>query len=275
MASESIIVSLTTWEKRIGNIPVVLETILSQTLRPDLIVLNINPDVSIPSAVKHFIHKHSIEVNLVSYQKVYKKLIPTLIKYPNDCVICIDDDWLYPSTMIEDFWKVHKKHPNNPISGNREFVAGLPCHCGCASLTKASFMGDLSLIDMEVMANCQSDDFVYTYFATRAGHPYLWSDGLYYTNMQSFNPSEPYTISDSIFNAIGESWKYLISRFGELPEIEDLFINDPIKNKIVHAKEELNRSAAIVEGQRAVRSSKAYKIGNALLKPFNIITKHK
>lgn len=172
IVKEKIIVTLTTWSKRISNIPIVLDTIYKQTLPPDLVVLNLAFDEVIPTDVQQYLDQHSVEVNRVEDTKVYKKLIPTLKKYPHDCIISIDDDWLYPEGMIEEFVKFHKLYPNNPISGNKEVFCGIQCHCGCASLTKASFWGEyLNMIDGDVIVNCPSDDMVYSYLSTLAGHP--------------------------------------------------------------------------------------------------------
>ena len=55
MAKERIIVSLTTYSKRIGNIPTVLETIFNQTQKPDLVVLNLAFNESIPDDVQNYI----------------------------------------------------------------------------------------------------------------------------------------------------------------------------------------------------------------------------
>ena len=126
MNKERIIVSLTTWEKRLSNIPAVLDTIFCQTRPPDLIVLNLNEDEIVPDYVNEYLTTHNVIINRVPYKKVYKKIIPTLKLYPNDCIIGIDDDWLYPPTMIEDLWNTHLKYPNNPISGNREFITACP-----------------------------------------------------------------------------------------------------------------------------------------------------
>lgn len=274
MQNERIIVSLTTWEKRIDNIPVVLDSIFFQTLHPDIVVLNITEDLQIPQIVMEYLIKHNVEINRVPYKKVYKKLIPTLLKYPEDCIINIDDDWIYPPNMIEDFREKHKQYPNNPLSGNKEFIRGYTCHCGCASLTKASFFEDIKLIDDEIMNNCPSDDAVFTYLAARSGKPYLWTDGTYYTNLQPYNPNEPYTESDLIYDAVGISWNYLTNRFGDIPSLVELLVQDNTKTNILLKKQQFDYSSAIVEGQRTVRSSKAYRIGNALLKPFNKIAKH-
>lgn len=269
MANERIIVSLTTWEKRISNIPTVLDTIFAQTVSPDLVVLNLSEELIIPDEIRIYLDAHDVEINRVTFEKVYKKLIPTLIKYPEDCIINIDDDWLYPSTMIEDFWNTHVKYPNNPISGNREFINGLPCHCGCASLTKASFFDDLNIIDNEVMNNCPSDDTVFTYFAALSGHPYVWSNGLYHINLQPYNQSNPYTESDLLFNAVGVSWNYLTTRFGEAPTCIELLVDDPMIKAILQKKNEYDKSYSFVQGKREIQKTKSYKLGYFLLKPFS------
>ena len=165
---ERIIVSLTTYSKRIDNIPVVLDTIFSQTLCPDLVVINLSFDEYIPERVQRYVDNHNIEVNLVKDTKVYKKLIPTLQRFPHDCVITIDDDFLYPQTMIEDFISTHNQYPHYPISGNREVINGMQCHCGCASLTKADYLGCyLNQIDDAIMDNCPCDDVVYSFLSNK------------------------------------------------------------------------------------------------------------
>lgn len=269
--TEHIIVSLTTWAKRIHNIPTVLDTIFCQTRTPDLVVLNLNEDETVPKDVNEYLTSHNVELNRVPLKKVYKKLIPTLTKYPYDCIINIDDDWLYPSTMIEDFWNTHIKYPNNPISGNREFINGLPCHCGCASLTKASFF-DVNNIDNDVMNNCPSDDTVFTFFAALHGHPYIWTDDLYYTNLKPYSQNDPYTESDLIFNAVGISWNYLTNRFGNTQSCIELLVHDPMVKKIMQKKSEFDRSNAFVQGQKNIRQTKSYKLGHYLLKPLSFFS---
>lgn len=273
MNKERIIVSLTSWEKRFSNIPAVLDTIFCQTRPPDLIVLNLNEDEIVPDYVNEYLTTYNVIINRVPYKKVYKKIIPTLKLYPNDCIIGIDDDWLYPPTMIEDLWNTHIKYPNNPISGNREFINGYTCHCGCASLTKASFFDNINLIDQEVMNNCPSDDAVYTYFSVRSGHPYVWAKGLYYTNMQAYNSIESYSPSDRVFDAVGISWQYLISRFGDLKPLNELFLQDEMIRNIIQKKQEFEISKAFSDGKKSIQSTIAYKISSAIFKPFRWLTK--
>ena len=109
---------MTTWKKRIFNIPIVLRSILKQTKLPDKIVINLAKDEfanldDIPSPVKEFIENHLIELNIVDENtKVYKKIIPTMLKYKNDLVLSIDDDFIYPPNMINDFYETYKLYPN-------------------------------------------------------------------------------------------------------------------------------------------------------------------
>lgn len=270
---ERVIVSLTTWSKRIKNIPVVLDTIFAQTLQPNLIVLNLAFDEQIPEMVQKYIDNHPIEVNRVPDTKVFKKLIPTLKKYPNDCIISIDDDWLYPESMIADFMEVHKLYPNNPISGNREILFNMQCHCGCASLTKAEYFGKyLFLINDEIINNCPSDDIVYTFFSYKAGHPYLRSKDLYFTNMKVYNNDNGYSTFNVAPGEIEKSYKYLKKMFGIQDNYVNCYIEDLELANIVYEISNKNKSIAYIEGLRAgekrIYDSISYKLGNFLVKPL-------
>ena len=270
---ERIIVSLTTWSKRIGNIPTVLDSIFSQTLPPDFVVLNLAFDEVIPDEIKNYINNHTIEINRVPDTKVYKKLIPTLLKYPEDCIISIDDDWIYPPQMIEDFMNIHQKYPKNPISGNKFVYSGVQCHCGCASLTKAIYFGEfLNNIDDDVIRNCTSDDSVYTFFCNKSGHPYIRTSGLYFTNMESYNNNEPYSQSLSSNNA-GKSFNYLINRFGRLKTntlyfTQDKYTFELIEDILSKTREQMDHYKDSIN---YYKKSYDYRIGFLILKPIRWI----
>jgi len=223
--TEQIIVSLTTWSARICNIPAVLDSIFSQTVPPDLVVLNLAFDEIVPPDVDSYIRSHNIIVNRVEDTRTYKKLFPTLERYPDACVINIDDDFLYPSGMIEDFVKAHKRHPNRPISGNKERYFYVDCHCGCASLTKKCHFGKcFDLLDKDVMSHCASDDMVYTYLINKNGNRYVHTEGDYYVNLPAYNPSSPYSDSPFANDAAEVTWRYLNERFGKIEGINGFLI---------------------------------------------------
>ena len=273
--TERIIVSLTTWSKRIENIPVVLDTIFNQTMQPDFVVLNLAHDEIIPIEIQQYIDSHNVEVNRVEDTKVYKKLIPTLKKYPNDCVISIDDDWLYPKEMIADFENIHKRHPDYPISGNNISIGGIQCHCGCASMTKAVFMGRyLDLIDQEVIDHCPSDDIVYTFVSNKAGHPYIRTEGLYYTNLESYNETEPYSLNAVGRARISNSFTYLTKKFGKIENPFSPLIHDPYFAELIYGifesslqdQSRVTRQETISE----IHHSASYRLGHLLIRPGSV-----
>lgn len=270
---ERIIISLTTWSKRINNIPAVLDTIFKQTVSPDLVVLNLAMDEVVPKDVQHYIDYHNIEINRVPDTKVYKKLIPTLKKYPNDCVISIDDDWLYPEGMIEDFVDIHNRYPNFPVSGNNIVMNGMQCHCGCASLQKACYLGEfIEYIDQGVINNCVSDDIVYTFFSNKAGHPYIRTSELYYENMTPYNNEISYSDSDVGLNGIKKSYDYLVKRYGKIdnifhPYINDIYLSDLLL-KIYNRDVERESWIACRKIENEIKQTKAFRIGSFLLRPL-------
>lgn len=271
---EQIIVTLTTWSKRIGNIPVVLDTIFAQTMPPDKVVLNLAYEEKIPDEIQCYIDSHGVEVFRTEDTKVYKKLIPTLFRYPNDCIISIDDDWLYPKGMIEDFMTIHRQYPKYPISGNRGVAFGLQCHCGCASLTKYEYFGNLlDSIDSDIIRNCKSDDIVYTYFANKSGHPYIRTKGQYYTNMISYNNNEGYSASfDNDLYMINQSFNYLISRFGQVKDLLDAYIDDTYMAAFFNDLCKLNCEKRVKEQcELKLKSSLSYRLGHIILTPFRFI----
>lgn len=269
---ERIIVSLTTWEKRIGNIPAVLDTIINQSLKPNLIVLNLAFDEQIPDNIQTYIDAKKIEVFRTSDTKVYKKLIPTLKRYPDDVVISIDDDWLYPKGMIADFIDLHQKYPNNPISGNRFVFSEMICHCGCASLTKAEyFQPFLEQIDDDVIQNCPCDDVVYTYFTNKAGHPYITSKELYFRNMIPYNQGSGYSENIAGEDTLADNLTFLIQHFGELPHFPNTYIDDPYMAQLLHHIHYQDKANSLQECAQKIHNTHAYKTGKLLLSPLNAI----
>lgn len=272
---ENVVVSLTSYGIRLKNLPNVLDTIYAQTMLPDVVVLNLAYDEIIPDVVDVYLKNHRVIINRVHDTKVYKKIIPTFKLFPNDCVICIDDDWLYPDGMIADFMHIHSMYPNNPISGNKYIYRGMQCHCGCASLVKSSFFGDyLDSVDEEVMRLCHSSDILYSYFAAKAGHPYIRTNGLYFLNMTPFNESVSYT--KSVNNGALKTYEFLTERFGPLcgnineyhkiknDEYIGNIINE-IENGLIH---DVN---FYYEKYTNVLNCNSYRLGHFILFPFILL----
>ena len=112
---EKIIVSLTTYSKRIKNVFLAIESIFEQEVKPDKIVLWLDKDEftidSLPKTLKKQI-KQGLEVDFYHNIKSYKKIVPSLKKYPNDIIITIDDDILYKKDCIKNLYSSYLNNKN-------------------------------------------------------------------------------------------------------------------------------------------------------------------
>lgn len=114
---EKIIVSLTSYPKRISTTATALERIFAQTLKPDKIVLWLSKEnfplqeAEIPLELLQ-LRERGLEIEWCDGDiKSYKKLIPALQKYSKDIVITVDDDLVYELDMIEKLYHSYQKYP--------------------------------------------------------------------------------------------------------------------------------------------------------------------
>jgi len=118
-----IIGSLTTYPKRYPTVIECLKTILNQTHKLDKLCLNLsieenlNKEKDLPDNLLSFIRNNNIEI--IWTDKNYRshlKLIPTLLKYPNDTIITFDDDEIYEDYTVEKLLEKSKEYPNCVVS---------------------------------------------------------------------------------------------------------------------------------------------------------------
>lgn len=125
---ERIIVSLTSYPKRIHTIHKVLDSIIGQTILPDKIVLYLSssefegfgemPDFT--KYTKYGFEIHWNEENLLSH----KKWFYAFWEYPNDVVVTIDDDILYKNTALEILLQYHTLFPECVVARNAVVIIG-------------------------------------------------------------------------------------------------------------------------------------------------------
>lgn len=117
-----LIVSLTTFSKRINTVHLVIASLLKQSVKPDKIILYLSleefPNKEIPSMLSDMqcdkFEIHFVKENL----KSYKKLIYALKEYPDADIITVDDDVIYPRNLVKSLMKAHRKRPSD-ICANR------------------------------------------------------------------------------------------------------------------------------------------------------------
>ena len=111
--SNEIIVSLTTFGRRIYEVYLAIESVMQQTVKPNKIILWLADemkDSELPQVILNQ-QKRGLEIRFCKDTKSYKKLIPALKEFPSATIITIDDDALYPFDFIENLISAHRKNP--------------------------------------------------------------------------------------------------------------------------------------------------------------------
>lgn len=113
-----IIVSLTSFPKRIGKLWMVIDSIFHQKMRPSKICLYLSVEefpkgkASLPKRLLMY-EKLGLEIcfrkdNLMPHNKYYY----VLQEYPKYNIITIDDDMYYHNNLISNLWNLHNQYPN-------------------------------------------------------------------------------------------------------------------------------------------------------------------
>lgn len=114
-----VIVSLTTYGKRIHDVFLTIETICNQTIKPKKVILWLDENefdiTKIPNTIKNQISR-GLDVKFCKNYKSYKKLIPTLNMHQNEDIITIDDDVFYPHDFVENLLKESSEYPNTVLA---------------------------------------------------------------------------------------------------------------------------------------------------------------
>lgn len=114
--SKPIIVSLTTYGKKIYDVYLVIESIFCQTCKPNRIILWLDKekfsDETIPYVLKSQVSR-GLEIQYVSDDGPHTKLLPAYERFGYEAhIISIDDDIIYPVDMIERFVVEYNKNPD-------------------------------------------------------------------------------------------------------------------------------------------------------------------
>jgi hypothetical protein len=132
--NKKIIVSMTSWLKRIDNCKMVIESLLNQEMKADFIELNLsleefpNKEMDLPQDLIELIYENNpLEINWVEGNDgVFKKIIPTLKKFYGKeyYLLSVDDDWLYRSDYIKLMVEYIEKYNGDAFCLFRPLVIG-------------------------------------------------------------------------------------------------------------------------------------------------------
>lgn len=115
--SHEMIVSLTTFPDRISTVWFTIATMMNQTYKPKRIILWLageqfpNGESQLPRQLLR-LKKRGLEIRFCEDLKPHKKYYFTMQENPNDYVVTVDDDVLYPEDHLEQLWQTHLKYPD-------------------------------------------------------------------------------------------------------------------------------------------------------------------
>ena len=119
-----IVFTLTTLPTRISDIMPTLKSLINQTISPDNIYLTIPSKCKrlnkkyppIPSKIRNICEIVYVDKDYGPITKILGGIIRE--KDPDTLIISVDDDIIYPNTLIEEFIKYHELYPNSALGSS-------------------------------------------------------------------------------------------------------------------------------------------------------------
>jgi hypothetical protein len=114
--NQKIIMSLTSFPARINTTWICVESLLRQTVKPDEIILWLADTQfkglsSLPEKLL-IQQKRGLTIRFCEDLKSHKKYYYAFKEYPDDIVITVDDDVIYPPNVVKELIALHKKFPD-------------------------------------------------------------------------------------------------------------------------------------------------------------------
>lgn len=111
-----VIVSLTSYSERFNDLPIVLYSLLNQSLKPDRIILwlsNEHKEINnLPYEITQFI-KNGLEIRFVKDIGSYTKAIYAFKEYSDSIIVTADDDIYYPKDWLKKLYLSYIAHPED------------------------------------------------------------------------------------------------------------------------------------------------------------------
>lgn len=110
-----IIVSLTSYPRRITTVYRTIETLLTQSYKPDAVILWLagsqfkQKEGDLPKKLLR-LKSYGLEIRWCEDLRSYKKLIPALKEFSNDIIVTADDDVFYRPDWLEKLYRSYEKN---------------------------------------------------------------------------------------------------------------------------------------------------------------------
>ena len=110
-----IVVSLTSFDRRIENVCYTIESLFQQWVKADAVVLWLSreefPDGQLPQSLV-WQQQRGLQVFYVEDLGPYKKYFYAFEQFPDSLIITVDDDTLYPPDMIDQLYRAYLRNPS-------------------------------------------------------------------------------------------------------------------------------------------------------------------
>lgn len=109
-----VVVSLTTIPSRVKQVHLTVRSILSQNSKPKKIVLWLHESFkeNLPGNLKR-LQGDIFEVRYSPHTFSHRKLMHSLVAFPKDAIVTVDDDMMYPPEFLEKLYSAHLKFPKD------------------------------------------------------------------------------------------------------------------------------------------------------------------
>lgn len=114
LREQKIIISLTSFQDRFLTLPLCLKSLLLQNYKPDKIIVWLDK-IAMSQITDEMIElkRYGIEYRIAKEDiKSHKKYYYAMKEFPEDLIITVDDDLIYPISMVRSLIKMHKIYPN-------------------------------------------------------------------------------------------------------------------------------------------------------------------
>lgn len=114
---QKIIISLTSYPKRISTIWLTIETLLRQSVKPDEVILWLAESQfeGLSSLPKELLcmQQRGLTIRFCDDLRSHKKYFYVMQEHPDDLVVLADDDMFYPYDTVRKLLRMHEKYPND------------------------------------------------------------------------------------------------------------------------------------------------------------------
>lgn len=128
--NQKVIVSLTSYPKRISTVWLTIETLLRQRMKPDMIILWLaneqfpNGLEDLPSNLT-VLQNRGLTIRFCDDIRSHKKYYYVMQEFPEDLIILTDDDAFYTKDLVSELIRMHSENPHEIVCMTPAIMTGI------------------------------------------------------------------------------------------------------------------------------------------------------